>query len=81
MIWSIASGECLHTLVGHGDDVYAAFSPDGERVLTHCPEDWSAKIWSTASGECLHTLARHGDVIWSVAFSFEQYVSRDLAGD
>ena len=68
-IWSTASGECLHTLTGHGHEVISAvFSPDAERALTaSC--DGSAKIWSTASGACLHTLTGHGREVISAVFS------------
>eukprot|EP00931_Biecheleriopsis_adriatica_P005791 TRINITY_DN10727_c0_g1_i5.p1 TRINITY_DN10727_c0_g1~~TRINITY_DN10727_c0_g1_i5.p1 ORF type:complete len:205 (-),score=39.77 TRINITY_DN10727_c0_g1_i5:183-797(-) len=68
-LWSASSGECLHTLQGHTDDVMSAvFSPDGQKVLT-ASSDGTAKLWSASSGECLHTLQGHTDDVMSAVFS------------
>ena len=45
----------------------AAFTPDGERVIT-ASADGSARIWDADSGAELETL-RYGDSVGSVAFS------------
>jgi hypothetical protein len=46
----------------------AAFSPDGQRIVTGS-EDNTAKVWDAASGSELLTLKGHGIGVWSVAFS------------
>ena len=46
----------------------AAFSPDGELVVT-ASDDGTAKLWSGTSGECLRSLEGHGDEVMSAAFS------------
>ena len=46
---------------------FAAFSPDGGRVVT-ASEDNSARIWDAASGALIAAL-EHGDSVTSAAFS------------
>ena len=59
----------LKTLRGHLGPVHsAAFSPDGQRIVTGS-EDQTAKVWDAASGQELLTLKGHGSAVWSVAFS------------
>ena len=68
-IWSSASGECLHTLAGHSDEIEsAAFSSDGVLVAT-ASRDKLAKIWAAASGQCVATLSGHKNAVSSALFS------------
>ena len=68
-VWSAASGECLLTLQGHGDDFNSAmFSADDHQVLT-ASTDQTAKVWSATSGSCLLTLTGHGRWVNSAVFS------------
>jgi WD40 repeat protein len=46
----------------------AAFSPDGQRIVTGS-FDQTAKVWEAASGRELLTLMGHSGEIWSLAFS------------
>ena len=46
---------------------YAAFSPDGKRVIT-ASEDNKAHIWDADTGEHLTSLMGHDKAVWSAAF-------------
>jgi WD40 repeat protein len=55
-------------LTGHTDSIrQAAFSPDGQRVVT-ASEDLSARIWDVRSGTELTRFA-HNEKVWFAAFS------------
>ena len=59
----------LKTLRGHlASVISAAFSPDGQRIVTGSADN-SAKVWDSASGKELLTLKGHGSEVRSVAFS------------
>jgi WD40 repeat protein/serine/threonine protein kinase len=61
----------LKTLHGHhGGILPAAFSPDGQRIVTGS-EDKTAKVWEAATGRELLTLRGHLSGIWSAAFSLD----------
>jgi WD40 repeat protein len=47
---------------------FAAFSPDGSRIVT-ASADNTARVWDTADGHLLLTLAGHTDAVVSAAFS------------
>ena len=54
---------------GHEDAVnWAAFSPDGRRVVS-ASNDKTARVWDSSSGEQLAVLRGHGDAVNSAAFS------------
>ena len=61
-IWSLYTGELIHTLT-HSDEVSCvAFSPDGQTLVSVCgvygnlSENKTIKIWSLKTGELIHTL-------------------------
>ncbi len=67
-LWSVASGEVLTTMTGHGDKVGSlAVAPDG-RIASG---DWSGEIrlWDGRTGRFLKTLARQKTDIGNLSFS------------
>jgi len=59
----------LLTLKGHQDQVWcAAYSPNGQRILTGC-RDGTAKVWDATTGEELLTLKGHSGAINRALFS------------
>ena len=47
---------------------YAAFSPDGRRVVT-ASRDHTARVWDAVTGEAIVGPLRHGHIVWKAAFS------------
>ena len=45
-LWDATTGECLHTLTGHDDEVTAvAYAPDGQNLIS-ASEDGSWILWT-----------------------------------
>ncbi len=62
-------GVYIDWIGGHAQSVpTAAFSPDGERIVTGS-HDRSARVWSTRSGETLLVLNGHVNTVLSASFS------------
>lgn len=56
-VWDRASGELIHLLEGHSDEVLGgAFDPSGGRVVT-ASADGTARVWDMASGRTVLTLS------------------------
>ena len=66
-IWDANTAEVLTTLHSYSGSYYAAFSPDGTRVLT---SGGGASIWDTTSGEKLAHFPAQGG--WVSAASFNR---------
>jgi WD40 repeat protein len=68
-VWDVESTECLLTLSGHADEVFAAvFHPDGSRIASG-GRDRLVRLWDAATGEELVRLPGHSDYVFSLAFS------------
>jgi WD40 repeat protein len=68
-LWNIASGEAIQTLTGHhGKVMDAAFSPDGNLLVSGSAHDHTVRVWNVESGQTLQVL-RHADEVQTVAFS------------
>ena len=68
-VWDLSNDKEVLTLKGHTNRVFtAAFSPDGQRVVTGSL-DQTARIWDVVTGKVLRVLRGHSDAIRSVAFS------------
>lgn len=67
-VWSAATGQCLFTLTGHANYIYAiAYSPDAQFIATGSI-DKTVKIWSAKDGSLVrHYVAEAGvyDLSWS----------------
>jgi WD40 repeat protein len=67
-IWDISTGQLLHTLT-HAEEVQAAaWSPDGQFVLTGA-RDGSVHFWDTVGEELFTFAGESGDSITAVQFS------------
>jgi WD40 repeat protein len=66
-VWDPAGKELHPPLPRDGDNIggYAAFSPDGKRLLTNGP---SAKVWDLETDKLPETLPGHTSRVWLVAF-------------
>ncbi|KAI1332917.1 vegetative incompatibility protein HET-E-1 [Xylariaceae sp. FL0255] len=67
LIWSVASGKCLHILKHERLVFSVAFSPDSLSIAS-ASSDTTVKIWSLKSGSLKHTLQGHGGGVRSVAW-------------
>ncbi|ORY24943.1 hypothetical protein BCR33DRAFT_860029 [Rhizoclosmatium globosum] len=68
-LWSVETGKCIKTLVGHSSPVLSvAFSPDSKTVVSGSG-DKTIKLWSVETGECMKTLLGHSSFVTLVAFS------------
>ena len=75
------TGQVLHSLVGHGDEVYGlAFSPDGKVLITGSCDAWTPNdapgqgdilLWDVETGQRIgQPLLGHPKTwVWSLAFS------------
>ncbi|ACK69682.1 WD-40 repeat protein [Gloeothece citriformis PCC 7424] len=68
-LWNVTSGQCLSTLSGHAEGVWAVeFSPNGS-LLASGGTDQTVKLWDVKTAQCVKTLEGHQGWVWSVAFS------------
>ena len=66
--WDVATGQEVHTLVGHSDYIFSlAFSPDGRHLAS---ASWGeVLVWDVQAREKVQALGSHAGAVWSVAFS------------
>ncbi|KAI0073695.1 WD40 repeat-like protein [Panus rudis PR-1116 ss-1] len=68
-IWDAKTGEAVSQLHGHMNVIWcAAFSPDGNRVVTG-GEDSTTRIWDSKTGDALVIIREHTNPVWAVEFS------------
>lgn len=55
-IWDVSSGQCLHKLVGHSNNVWSvAFSPT-QPILASAGDDGTIRLWQSTTGEHIKML-------------------------
>lgn len=67
-LWDAVTGDPLRTLEHREGVRFAAFSPDGKRVLT-ASRDGAARIWNVADGQRVGEPLRHRAGLRSASFS------------
>src|SRR5690606_16731550 len=77
-VWSIETGQCLATLIGHQSAV-TCVQFDDEKVVSGS-DDGTIKVWSAATGRVMHTpleLGTHGQggVVWRLQFDETKIVA------
>jgi eukaryotic-like serine/threonine-protein kinase len=70
-IWDVHSGAMLTSPLTHANEVrFAAFSPDGQHVLT-ASLDRTARLWDAASGEPIHSALEHEGGVLTASWSLD----------
>ncbi|KPV75934.1 uncharacterized protein RHOBADRAFT_13968, partial [Rhodotorula graminis WP1] len=67
-LWSLLTGDCVHTLSGHDSFVYSlATIPDSlGGGLVSGGEDRTVRIWRAEDGECIQTIVVPAVSVWCV---------------
>ena len=58
-LWRVATGECVHALIGHASRVLgccALGGGGGAPRVASCAADGTVRVWEAAGGECTRTL-------------------------
>jgi WD40 repeat protein len=68
-LWDAESGDLLHTLRRHTDEIRAfSFSPDGRNVAS-ASGDKTLAVWEMETGRCLTILRGHTEPVYACAYS------------
>lgn len=62
-VWSISTGDTIHTLRGHGTKVYSVVLDHERKRCISGSMDTIVKVWSIDTGECLFNLQGHTSLV------------------
>jgi WD40 repeat protein len=65
-LWSVATGACLQTFIGHRGPILSAKFSHDDRFIISVGVDRSLKIWDIQTGKCLQTLTDHSGLIYTL---------------
>ncbi|XP_064608002.1 F-box/WD repeat-containing protein 7-like isoform X2 [Liolophura sinensis] len=60
-VWSVTTGKCLRTLVGHTGGVWSS-QMAGSNIISGST-DRTLKVWNAETGQCIHTLYGHTSTV------------------
>lgn len=72
-VWSVTSGKCLRTLIGHTGGVWS--SQMSGTVVISGSTDRTLKVWNAETGQCRHTLYGHSSTVRCMSLHDNQVVS------
>ncbi|GFO45400.1 F-box/WD repeat-containing protein 7 [Plakobranchus ocellatus] len=72
-VWSVTSGKCLRTLIGHTGGVWS--SQMSGTVVISGSTDRTLKVWNAETGQCRHTLYGHSSTVRCMSLHENQVVS------
>lgn len=66
-LWDVPSGQCVHTLQGHEDEILdVCFNATGSKLVT-ASADQTARVFNSINGACQALLLGHEEEISKVA--------------
>lgn len=78
-LWDIQTGQCIRTLFGHIQGVWAL---DFDKLhIISGSHDKTIRVWDTASGQCLYALEGHYESVRTVRLSDTRIVSGSDDGE
>lgn len=72
-VWSVNSGRCLRTLLGHTGGVWS--SQMNSQLVISGSTDRTLKVWDLEHGTCLHTLYGHSSTVRCMHLHGDKVVS------
>ncbi|XP_065933002.1 F-box/WD repeat-containing protein 7 [Magallana gigas] len=60
-VWSVITGKCLRTLVGHTGGVWSSQMEDN--IIISGSTDRTLKVWNADTGQCINTLYGHTSTV------------------
>jgi WD40 repeat protein len=65
-LWSVETGACLQTFIGHRGAILSAKFSDDNRFIISVGVDRSLKVWDIKTGICVHSLTEHSGLIYTL---------------